>query len=1214
MTLSLGQLSNQVFNACADFGSGEMPTLGLFAAAAVVDGGTSLGGYLAVKAGQSLLSDAERQRGLTLGSNHTLLSLVYRAKWSAVREIARELDADGTAKFSQNPTLKEIYGTAAYALKHPPGPKADPRDEALIGQTGFWSRVGQRLTGKRGVTRFDDSELEGFHDSDRELLRQASKVLSRETGNRPDAAAIEGFRDAAGAAAAEAVLEALQARMVRVSLTPEELRGGKEFLKRFHDPKRGWAATFRGLLKGALEDPKQDGSAKRFLLSFTAETLELTASTHALVQDLTTRVAAMQAQIQAQGVVLDQVDDGVQRLIRLAEPDLFLTRDGRETNFSANDADVAYFLDFVFTARKSEFTGRDAEFRALLEFLGPHAEACRWWQIAGDAGQGKSRLALELIDLALINNWHAGFLSWGELSSRAADWETIRIDRPTLIVVDYVAAPDKGAACARLLAQLIQRGQAGGLDWPVRVLFVERAPFRGGHTAEGGGNEALWFAPFRNNIGVFDTAAVCFNTDTALWLGPLHDDALLSIGQSWLASHELEALNEAEIERFKQLIDAREGGVLNRANRARRPLLAMVFADLIRRGDGAAEISLAGALKLALQSERTRFWEKSQSVAFKPSAAAVRLACLVNIVGTLDPARHGDVMGRRDEGYYGTSGEGWEKTFQQAWVLLGRNITEGLDGEWPAFTAREPDLFAEYFLDWSASFFPPAERHDTARRLGPIIEDAWRINPRATLEFLVRLSEDADDLGMRDVFNALAAIPLPEGADFPSLAELLPGHGDGPAERMLFASYVGLASLCHAVLAETGPSQLDACVNPAGSTVFPLLFAAQNGHGAIVAALLAEGAEANRVHEQSGNLPLLMASQNGHGAIVAALLAAGAEANRVNEQSGTFPLLMASQNGHGAIVEALLAAGAEANRVNEQSGSFPLLMASQEGHGAIVAALLAAGAEANRVNEQSGNLPLLMASQNGHGAIVEALLAAGAEANRVNEQNGTFPLLQASQNGHGAIVEALLAAGAEANQTDEQDGGFPLLLASQNGYGAIVAALLAAGAAANRVNEQNGTFPLLLASQNGHGSIVEALLAAGAEANRVNKQSGNFPLLQASQNGHGVIVEALLAAGAEAYQTDEQDGGFPLLQAAQNGHAAIVEVLLAAGAEASRVNEQTGNFPLLAAVYSRDLACVRLLVEAGADRAMRHPALGTALDYARQIEAADIIAYLESLD
>ncbi|WP_170150390.1 ankyrin repeat domain-containing protein, partial [Maricaulis maris] len=935
MTLSLGQLSNQVFNACADFGTGEMPTLGLFAAAAVVDGGTSLGGYLAVKAGQSLLSHAERQRGLTLGSNHTLLSLVYTAKWSAVREIARELDADGTAKFSQNRTLKEIYDTAAYALKHPPGTVANSRDAALIAKVGFWSRLGHRLTGQTVATRFDDSDLEGFHESDRTLLRQASTVLSREAGNRPDAAAIEGFRDAAGAAAAEVVLEALQARIFPASLDDGGAKGGQDFLDRFHDPKRGWAATFRVLLKGALEDPKQDATTKRFLLSFTAKILDLTASTHALVQDLTERLRSLQAQIQAQGVVLDQVDDGVQRLIRLAEPDLFLTRDGRETNFSANDAHVAYFLDFVFTARKSEFTGRDAEFRALLEFLGPDEEACRWWQIAGDAGQGKSRLALELIDLALINNWHAGFLSWGELSSRAVDWESIRIDRPTLIVVDYVAAPDKGAACARLLAQLIQRGRAGGLDWPVRVLFVERAPFRGGHTAEGGGNEALWFAPFRKNIGVLDTEAVCCNTDTALWLGPLHDDALLSIGQSWLASHELEALNEAEIERFKRLIAAKEGGVLDRADRARRPLLAMVFADLIRREEGAAEISLAGALKLSLQAERTRFWEESQSVAFKPSSAAVRLACLVNIVGTLDPARHGDVLGRRDEDYYGTAGEGWEKTFEQAWVLLGRNVTEGLDGEWPAFTAREPDLFAEYFLDWSASFFPPVERSNPASHLGPILEDAWCINPRATLEFLVRLSEDADDLGMRDVFNALAAVPLPEGADFPSLAELLPGHGDGPAERMLFASYVGLASLCDAVLAQAGPSQLDACVNPAGSTVFPLLFAAQNGHGAIVAALLAAGAEANRVDEQDGGFPLLMASEHGHGAIVEALVKAGAEVNRVNEQDGTFPLLQASQEGHGAIVEALLAAGAEVNRVNEQTGTFPLLMASQEGHGAI---------------------------------------------------------------------------------------------------------------------------------------------------------------------------------------------------------------------------------------------------------------------------------------
>ena len=255
-----------------------------------------------------------------------------------------------------------------------------------------------------------------------------------------------------------------------------------------------------------------------------------------------------------------------------------------------------------------------------------------------------------------------------------------------------------------------------------------------------------------------------------------------------------------------------------------------------------------------------------------------------------------------------------------------------------------------------------------------------------------------------------------------------------------------------------------------------------------------------------------MAAQEGHGAIVTALIEAGADVNRINEESGNFPLLQAAQNDHGAIATALIEAGADVNRINEESGTFPLLMAAHEGHGAIVTALIEAGADVNRIDEESGTFPLLQAAQEGHGAIVTALIEAGADVNRIDEERGSFPLLQAAQNGHGAIVTALIEAGADVNRINEESGRFPLLMAAQEGHGAIVTALIEAGADVNRVKEESGTFPLLQAAQNGHAASVTALIEAGADVHQKHEFTSLGPADVAVAGGHDSILQLMVDA------------------------------------------------------------------------------------------------------
>ena len=118
-----------------------------------------------------------------------------------------------------------------------------------------------------------------------------------------------------------------------------------------------------------------------------------------------------------------------------------------------------------FASRSATLTGRTEEQLALSDFL--HSEVVfSWWAIVGEAGVGKSRIALESC-LGISGDWDVGFV-------RETDQEALLEfvpDRPTLLVVDYAAA--RAGWLGRLLFSMVERSTA---DWdPVRVLVLERS-------------------------------------------------------------------------------------------------------------------------------------------------------------------------------------------------------------------------------------------------------------------------------------------------------------------------------------------------------------------------------------------------------------------------------------------------------------------------------------------------------------------------------------------------------------------------------------------------------------------------------------------------------------------------------------------------------------------------------------------------------------------
>lgn len=126
----------------------------------------------------------------------------------------------------------------------------------------------------------------------------------------------------------------------------------------------------------------------------------------------------------------------------------------------AIDADL-----LSFAARQTSHVGREPDLQSLNEFLGA-TDSFAWWMVLGEAGTGKSRLALELC-LAVEREWHAGFLTESSQGALLG----FEPHEPTLIVVDYAAAR------ADWLGDVLydHASRCSQYDAPLRVLILERS-------------------------------------------------------------------------------------------------------------------------------------------------------------------------------------------------------------------------------------------------------------------------------------------------------------------------------------------------------------------------------------------------------------------------------------------------------------------------------------------------------------------------------------------------------------------------------------------------------------------------------------------------------------------------------------------------------------------------------------------------------------------
>lgn len=124
---------------------------------------------------------------------------------------------------------------------------------------------------------------------------------------------------------------------------------------------------------------------------------------------------------------------------------------------------------FIYRSRSIPFVDDGESLQELCAFRDSDA-MFSWFAVLGSGGTGKSRLALEfLLDHAGEFASAAGFLNLAY--DPDFDWGRWQPDFPTLIVIDYAARQED--QLARMLSLLSHRTD---LDWPVRLLLLERQP------------------------------------------------------------------------------------------------------------------------------------------------------------------------------------------------------------------------------------------------------------------------------------------------------------------------------------------------------------------------------------------------------------------------------------------------------------------------------------------------------------------------------------------------------------------------------------------------------------------------------------------------------------------------------------------------------------------------------------------------------------------
>ena len=339
--------------------------------------------------------------------------------------------------------------------------------------------------------------------------------------------------------------------------------------------------------------------------------------------------------------------------------------------------------------------------------------------------------------------------------------------------------------------------------------------------------------------------------------------------------------------------------------------------------------------------------------------------------------------------------------------------------------------------------------------------------------------------------------------------------------------------------------------------------------------LLSGGASVDAKDDARGQTALMWAAAEGHGAVVQELITAGADV-RARVPSGFTPLLFAVREGRLDAARVLLKAGADANEgiptegprrryggPLPRAGASALLLAVANAHFELASALLDAGANPNA--DLTGYTPL-------HAITVVRRPGIG-DNDPAPDGSGTMTSVELVKKlvAKGADVNAKMTRRVNLNNTRMNEiGATPFLLAAVTADAELLTTLSALGADPSLVNVENSTALMMAAGlatrspgedAGTESEVLEALrvlLALGADVNAVDK-NGESVMHAAAYKNLPKVVRFLAAKGAriEIWNRPNKFGWTPLAIAvgyrfgnfkpSADTEAAIREVMIAAG-------------------------------------------------------------------
>ncbi len=328
-------------------------------------------------------------------------------------------------------------------------------------------------------------------------------------------------------------------------------------------------------------------------------------------------------------------------------------------------------------------------------------------------------------------------------------------------------------------------------------------------------------------------------------------------------------------------------------------------------------------------------------------------------------------------------------------------------------------------------------------------------------------------------------------------------------------------------------------------------------------------------------------------------LDAGSNPNAVNA-AGASALFAAVQQQSYEISRLLVARGADVDFVNERNiGATPLMMAAAYQAADIVNMLLENEADVNIV-DSNGDPAINWAAYYGYTDIAERLLKAGASTEQVGHGN---PRQIAMRRGHQPFAEMM----ARLSDIDLPSPDTALLIQAikTENTGALEDAL-ALGVSPDAL-DFTGRPVLGLAARTGNLDLVTRLVSAGAAVDAAD-EIGFTPLMEAARDGKTDVARYLLAQGADPNHRSNASALYlaPMHMAGLSDSAVMVQILADAGATPDPKGREDGT-PLMWALGEGKLEATYKLLDLGADPTIRNSYGFSAIDYARQMENAELL-------